>query len=122
MPIVLGAVIVFFGILTFRAVRKVGISGRSVTVRVGQTAPLVGALAYKGWFSFSFRLLPGTVTTFTGSSLFTVTPRAITTAAAAPDAIFTITGITPGDGTITVNGTSAEGTHDTETIKVTVTE
>jgi hypothetical protein len=120
MPIIVGGVVlVIIVIIAMRPLRKIALSAQQLTVRSDQPTPLVAALVYKGWFRFSFKLVPGTVKFFTISTVFTVAPSPITTTLTSPDAIASVTEVTTGTGTITVNGTSAEGTHDTETVAVT---
>jgi hypothetical protein len=116
----LGVVIVVAVVSIFRPLRKIAISTSSLTVSKDAQAPLVAVLVYKGWFSFSFQMLPGTVTFFTGSSVISIAPLTVNTTGAVPVADLTVTGVAKGTGTITINGTSAEGTHDTETVAVTV--
>ena len=118
--IVVGGVIVVMGVLTLRPVRRIAVNTKSITVEVNASEPLVALLAYKPWFSFSFNMMPGTITLFTGSSVFTVNPKTFTTTQAQPDAVAMVTGVATGTGTVTVNGSSAEGAHKTVTVNVTV--
>ena len=107
-------------IIGVRPIKRIAISTQSLSVSKDAQAPIAAALVYKGWFRFSFRLIGGTITFFTGSSVFTVSPPSVTTTATSPDALATVTGIAKGTGTITINGTSAEGSHRSETVSVTV--
>ena len=113
-------VIVIAVILIFRPVRKIALSTRTVTVSKDAQATVVASLVYKGWFGFSFDMIPGTVTFWTGSSVISIDPLTANTTGGTPIVYLTITGMAKGTATIDVNGTSAEGTHDTEVIAVTV--
>jgi len=112
--IIVGCILIIFSPLN-----KIAISTQTLTVRADRPEYLVAALVRKGWFSTSFHLVGGTVTFFTGSSVFTITPTSVTTTAAAPDAIVTVAESTKGTGTITVNGRSTFGSHDTVKVNVT---
>jgi hypothetical protein len=121
MQIVAGGIIllVIVVFIAMRPLKKIALSAQKLAVTKDQPTPLVAVLVYKGWFKFSFTVVPGTITFFTGASVFTVAPTPITVTLAAPDAIADVTEVIKGTGTITVNGTSAEGKHDPERVSVT---
>lgn len=65
-------------------------------------------------------LVGGTVTFFVSSSVLAISSASVATAAARPDALVDVAGVAKGTATITVNGRSAGGRHDSETVSVTV--
>ena len=120
MVIVAGGLFVLAVVIAMRPLKRIAISTQSLSVSRDAQATIVAALVYKGWFRFSFRLIAGTVTYFTASSVIAIAPLSVTTTATSPDALATVTGAARGTATITINGTSAEGSHRSETVSVTV--
>lgn len=118
--VILGLVIIVSITAIFRPLKRIAVSTHSVTVSKDKQVTVVAALVYKGWFSTSFKLVGGTITPTTTTSVFTVSPASVNTSAATPDAMITVTGVNKGTGTFKIKGSSNEGTHDPETIAVTV--
>lgn len=108
-------------ILANRPQRRINVNSKTLRVSILDGPVSINAiLSYKGWFSWSFNDIGGTVTVPVRQTVFTVTPSTNTTTVAAPDCFFAVTGISVGTGTFSVSGKSAEGDHGSELIKVTV--
>jgi hypothetical protein len=119
-PIILGLVILGAVISWFRPLRRIAVNAATITVHLDKQGDLIAALVFKPWFSSDFKIVAGTINIFAGNAVFTVAPSSATVTAAGAYAIFVITPTEVGTGTITLNGTSAEGVHDTITINVKV--